>query len=51
MVIICPNSHDKLTKLDQIGVDSNIAQNHLSSTYEVISGHYFPRKLTKSEIM
>ena len=29
-------------KLGQIQVGSNIAQNHSSSPYEVISGHYFP---------
>ena len=84
LVIICPNSHEKLTKseinsnssrfehcsesliwpieshiwslfapihmkiwpkvkLGQVQVGSNIAQNHSSSPYEVISGHYLPQ--------
>ena len=34
LVIICPNSHEgwPKSKLGQVGVGSNIAQNHLSST-------------------
>ena len=33
LVIICPNSHEKLpkSKLRQVGVGSNIVQNHLSN--------------------
>ena len=33
LIIICPNSYEKLTKVKsgQIGVGSNIAQNHSSS--------------------
>ena len=30
-------------KLGQAGVSSDIAQNHSSSQYEVISGHYWPQ--------
>ena len=30
-------------KSGQIGVDSNIAQNHTSSIYDVIYGHYLPQ--------
>ena len=30
-------------KSGQIGVDSNIAQNHTSSIYNVIYGHYLPQ--------
>ena len=42
MVIIYPNSHEKLTKSEIMSVEvvSKIAQNHSSSLYEVISGHY-----------
>ena len=38
-------------KLSQVGVGLNIAQNHFSSPYDVISGHYLPPfTFTKSEI-
>ena len=30
------------SKLDKVGVGSNIAQNHSSDPYEVISGNYLP---------
>ena len=57
LVIIFPNSHDKLTKikLGQVGVGSNIVQNHSSNLlYEVLSGHCLPpsthAKLTKIKI-
>ena len=30
-------------KLGQVGVSSNIAQNHSSSPYEIMSGHYVPQ--------
>ena len=30
-------------KLGQVEVSSNIAQNHSSSPYELIYGHYLPR--------
>ena len=42
LVITGPHSHGKLTifKLGQVGVDLNIAQNHLFNPKEVISGHY-----------
>ena len=30
------------SKLDKVGVGSNIAQNHSSGPYEVISGYYLP---------
>ena len=38
LVIICPNSHAKLTKskLGQVGFGSNIAQNHSFNPLEVI---------------
>ena len=49
LAIICPNSHEKLTKskLGQVGVGSNIAQNHSSSPQEGISGHYLPQFIWK----
>ena len=34
---------EKKLKLGKVGVVSNIAQNHSSSPYEVISGHYLPQ--------
>ena len=51
MIIICPNSQDKLTKvkLGQVEVSSNIAQNYSSSPYEVVVNSY--EKLTKSSIV
>ena len=58
LVIICPNSHEKLTKskINQVEVmPFELAQNHSSSLYEVISGNYWPQfagrqeKLTKYE--
>ena len=44
---------EKKLELGCVEVGSNIAHNHSSSQYEVISGHYCPNthaKLTKSEI-
>ena len=34
-------------KLGQVGVSSNIAPNHSSSIWEVISGHYWPQFILK----
>ena len=49
MIIISPfhmKSWPKV-KLGQVEVGSNIAQNHSSSPYEVISGHYLPQCIWK----
>ena len=39
MVIVCPNSHEKLTKreLGQVQVGSNIAQNHIFAPIHIKS--------------
>ena len=41
LVIICPNSHEKLTKsnLGQVGVGSNIAPNHSSKRCRTLGSH------------
>ena len=37
------------TKLGQVGIGSNIAQNHSYSLYEVIPGHYWPQLTWKMQ--
>ena len=43
LIIIYPNAHDKLIKSEISRLGLNIAQNHSSSPWEVISGHCLPQ--------
>ena len=55
LVIICPNPHAQLTKIKlvQVGIGSDIADNHYPSLLGVILGilcHTSQYKLTKGEL-